>query len=125
MSSFTLNFAENCFSGALAFAELGTIIPRSGAEYSYYMDSFGPLHKFWGRLPSFIYSWVLIFITKPAEVAIIILTFSEYLCQPIFDVMCIYNSEDSERVKKAVALLALGKKFHLQKLFLKTFWLKD
>ncbi|XP_063911416.1 b(0,+)-type amino acid transporter 1-like [Zophobas morio] len=94
--------------GALAFAELGTIIPRSGAEYSYYMDSFGPLHKFWGRLPSFIYSWVLIFITKPAEVAIIILTFSEYLCQPIFDVMCIHNSEDSERVKKAVALLALG-----------------
>ncbi|XP_063911415.1 b(0,+)-type amino acid transporter 1-like [Zophobas morio] len=94
--------------GALAFAELGTVIPRSGAEYAYYMDSFGPLHKFWGQLPSFIYSLVMIFIIRPAEVAVIILTFSEYLCQPILDVLCVHNPEETEKVIKTIALAALG-----------------
>ncbi|RZC22676.1 b(0,+)-type amino acid transporter 1-like, partial [Asbolus verrucosus] len=95
--------------GALAFAELGTVVPRSGAEYAYFIDSFGPLHKFWGQLPAFIYSWVMIIIIRPAEVAVIILTFSEYLCQPILDLLCIRNSEESEKVIKAIALVALGK----------------
>ncbi|XP_044270360.1 b(0,+)-type amino acid transporter 1-like isoform X2 [Tribolium madens] len=95
--------------GALAFAELGTVIPRSGAEYAYYMDAFGPLHKFWGHLPSFIYSWIMIVIIKPAEVAVIILTFSEYLCQPLLDLMCIQaESEEVKKAVKTVALLALG-----------------
>ncbi|KAL3283898.1 hypothetical protein HHI36_018067 [Cryptolaemus montrouzieri] len=90
--------------GALAFAELGTVIPRSGAEYAYFVDSFGPLHKFWGNLPAFIYSWVMIFIIRPAEVAVIILTFAEYFCQPLLDYLCIKD----ERIIKATALLALG-----------------
>lgn len=91
--------------GALAFAELGTVIPRSGAEYAYFLDSFGPLHKFWGNLPAFIYSWVMIFIIRPAEVAVIILTFAEYFCQPLLDYLCIKD----ERIIKAVAILALGR----------------
>ncbi|XP_045464859.1 b(0,+)-type amino acid transporter 1-like isoform X1 [Harmonia axyridis] len=90
--------------GALAFAELGTVIPRSGAEYAYFLDSFGPLHKFWGNLPAFIYSWVMIFVIRPAEVAVIILTFSEYFCQPLLDYLCIKD----DQIIKAVALLALG-----------------
>lgn len=99
------------FLGALAFAELGTVISRSGAEYAYYMNAFGPLHKFWGHLPSFIYSFVMIIIIKPAEVAVIILTFSEYLCQPILDLMCIESeSQESQKIVKIVALLALGMK---------------
>jgi L-type amino acid transporter 9 len=92
----------------LAFAELGTVIPRSGAEYAYFMDSFGPLHKFWGHLPSFIYSWVMIIVIKPAEVAVIILTFSEYLCQPILDLLCVNSADANERLTKTVALVALG-----------------
>lgn len=92
----------------MAFAELGTVIPRSGAEYAYFMDSFGPLHKFWGHLPSFIYSWVMIIVIKPAEVAVIILTFSEYLCQPILDLLCVNSADANERLTKTVALVALG-----------------
>lgn len=52
--------------GALAFAELGTVIPRSGAEYAYFVDSFGPLHKFWGPLPAFLYSWLMVVSYSPS-----------------------------------------------------------
>lgn len=103
------NYIVTIFLGALAFAELGTVIPRSGAEYAYFFDSFGPLHKFWGHLPAFIYSWVMIVIIRPAEVAVIVLTFSEYLCQPILDVLCIKDVENvNEKVVKAIAFVALG-----------------
>lgn len=94
--------------GALAFAELGTVVPRSGAEYAYFQDSFGPLNKFWGPLPSFIYSWAMVAVIRPGEVAVIILTFSKYLCQPIEDLLCIEDKDSMEKVVKTVALLALG-----------------
>lgn len=94
--------------GALAYAELGTLVPRSGSEYAYFIDSFGPLHKFWGNLPAFVYSWIMIFIIRPAEVAVIILTFAEYMCQPILDVLCIQDYDETTKVVKAIALVALG-----------------
>lgn len=89
--------------GALAFAELGTVIPRSGAEYAYFIDSFGPLHKFWGHLPAFLFSWMMILVIRPAEVAIIVLTFSKYFSQPLMELLCIQN----EQFFTIVALLAL------------------
>uniref|UniRef100_A0AAR5Q103 b(0,+)-type amino acid transporter 1 n=1 Tax=Dendroctonus ponderosae TaxID=77166 RepID=A0AAR5Q103_DENPD len=94
--------------GALAFAELSTVVPRSGAEYAYFMDSFTPLHPFWGPLPAFLYSWLMVIIIRPAEVAVIVLTFSEYLCQPVMDALCIANPQGVQQVKKAVALAGLG-----------------
>ncbi|XP_030766225.1 b(0,+)-type amino acid transporter 1-like [Sitophilus oryzae] len=94
--------------GALAFAELGTVVPRSGAEFAYFMDSFGPLHKFWGALPAFLYSWLMVVIIRPAEIAVIILTFSEYLCQPIMDALSIDDPYTSEKAIKSIAIVALG-----------------
>jgi solute carrier family 7 (L-type amino acid transporter), member 9/15 len=44
--------------GALCFAELGTVIPKSGAEYAYLIETYKKSHKFWGPLPAFICSWV-------------------------------------------------------------------
>lgn len=93
----------------MVYAELGTLVPRCGAEYAYFMESFSSLHKFWGRLPAFLYSFIMIVIVRPAEVAVIILTFSEYICQPILDIICVKNEEDRRAVKKLVALAALGK----------------
>lgn len=97
------------FLGALAYAELGTVVPRSGSEYAYFMDSFGALHKFWGRLPAFLFSLIMILVVRPAEVAVIILTFSAYTCQPILDAFCVSDPVAGDRLKKLVALLALGK----------------
>lgn len=68
--------------GALAFAELSAVVPRSGAEYAYFMDAYGPLHRYLGQLPAFTCSWVMVFLLRPAEVAIICLTFAENLMQP-------------------------------------------
>lgn len=84
-------------------------MPRSGSEYAYFFDSFGPLHKFWGNLPAFIYSWMMIVVIRPAETAILILTFSEYACQPFLDIFCMDGHPQEENIIKAIALVALGK----------------
>ena len=47
--------------GALAYAELGTMIPSSGAEYSYFMVAFG-------AFPAYTFSWVCTIIIKPSQV---------------------------------------------------------
>ncbi|XP_050665639.1 b(0,+)-type amino acid transporter 1-like isoform X2 [Leptidea sinapis] len=40
------------------------------------------MHKFWGPLPSFICAWIYVVILRPAEVAIIVMTFAAYAIQP-------------------------------------------
>ncbi|CAG2168455.1 unnamed protein product [Oppiella nova] len=63
--------------GALCYAELGTLITKSGAEYSYILESFG-------GLLAFLFSWISVFVLKPAMLAIICMTLSEYAVQPFF-----------------------------------------
>lgn len=63
--------------GALCYAELGTLISKSGAEYSYILEAFG------GPL-AFLFSWISVFILKPLMLSIICLTLSEYIVRPIF-----------------------------------------
>ncbi|XP_069700827.1 b(0,+)-type amino acid transporter 1-like isoform X2 [Periplaneta americana] len=94
--------------GALAFAELSTLVPRSGAEYAYFLEAYGSLHKFWGPLPCFVCAWVHMFVLSPASAAVIILTFSEYICQPFAAYMRGLTLEEQDFVKKLIAMLALG-----------------
>lgn len=63
--------------GALCYAELGTSIPKSGADYAYIGEAFG-------SLPSFLYLWDAIFIFVPATNAIMGLTVANYLAKPFF-----------------------------------------
>lgn len=94
-----------CSAGALAFAELGTVVARSGAEYSFFRAAYSPLHKFWGPLPGFAFIWVVVLILRPAETAIIILVFAEYVSQPLSPYTCaLYHSP----LKTLIAVLALG-----------------
>lgn len=96
--------------GALSFAELGTVVPRSGAEYTYLLECFSGLHPFWGPLPSFICAWVYIVILRPAEVAVIVLTFAEYSVQPIAHLIGLDQLSDDTQadITKLCALMALG-----------------
>lgn len=96
--------------GALCFAELGTVVPRSGAEYAYLIETFKHLHKFWGPLPAFICSWVYVVILRPAEIAVIVLTFAEYSIQPVGHLFGMerMSHEDQDKIIKILSILALG-----------------
>uniref|UniRef100_A0A3P8RVM1 b(0,+)-type amino acid transporter 1 n=1 Tax=Amphiprion percula TaxID=161767 RepID=A0A3P8RVM1_AMPPE len=63
--------------GALCYAELGTMITKSGAEYFYFMEAFGPL-------VAYLYSWTTVMVLKPSSFAIITLSFAEYASTPFY-----------------------------------------
>ncbi|NXQ29757.1 BAT1 protein, partial [Alaudala cheleensis] len=63
--------------GALCFAELGTMITKSGGEYPYLMEAFGPI-------PAFLFSWTSLLVTKPSSFAIICLSFAKYASAPFY-----------------------------------------
>ncbi|KAI2662560.1 b(0,+)-type amino acid transporter 1 [Labeo rohita] len=63
--------------GALCYAELGTMIPKSGGEYPYLMDGFGPVL-------AYLYSWTTIIVLKPSSFAIIALSCAEYASTPFY-----------------------------------------
>uniref|UniRef100_A0A8C5AQC4 Solute carrier family 7 member 9 n=1 Tax=Gadus morhua TaxID=8049 RepID=A0A8C5AQC4_GADMO len=63
--------------GALCYAELGTMITKSGGEYSYLMEGFGPV-------VAYLYSWTTAIVLKPSSFAIISLSFAKYAAAPFY-----------------------------------------
>ena len=78
--------------GAFCFAELGCMIPKSGADYAYIMTSFGPFLAF-TRL------WIECMIVRPTSQAIVALTFALYALRPLYP--------DCEPPSEAVKFLAV------------------
>ncbi|TKS69900.1 b(0,+)-type amino acid transporter 1 [Collichthys lucidus] len=63
--------------GALCYAELGTMITKSGGEHAYLMEAFG-------SLVAYLYSWTTVMVLKPSSFAIITLSFAEYASAPFY-----------------------------------------
>uniref|UniRef100_A0A1W7RB58 Y+L amino acid transporter 2 n=1 Tax=Hadrurus spadix TaxID=141984 RepID=A0A1W7RB58_9SCOR len=63
--------------GAYCYAELGCMITKTGADYAYIMDAFGPF-------VAFLRLWVECMIVRPCSQAIVALTFSFYVLRPMF-----------------------------------------
>ncbi len=81
--------------GAHSYAELGTLITKSGGSYTYIKESLGDL-------PSFIYIWGALLVMLPGTKAAIAITFANYVMYPFFpdcDIPVIAN-----RLLAAVAL---------------------
>ncbi|XP_067662764.1 Y+L amino acid transporter 2-like isoform X2 [Haliotis asinina] len=77
--------------GSYCYAELGTSIVRSGADYAYIYEAFGPFI-------AFVRLWVECIIVRPCTQAIVALTFAYYVIEPLFP--------DCEQPDLAVRLLA-------------------
>uniref|UniRef100_A0A674CC01 Solute carrier family 7 member 9 n=1 Tax=Salmo trutta TaxID=8032 RepID=A0A674CC01_SALTR len=63
--------------GALCYAELGTMITKSGGAYQYLMEAYG-------SVMAYLYSWSTIMVLKPSSFAIIALSFAEYASTPFY-----------------------------------------
>ncbi len=61
------------FFGALCYAELVSLFPKSGGDYIY-------LREAYGKVVGFLFAWSELLITRTGSVAAIALMFGEYLC---------------------------------------------
>ncbi|XP_036224657.2 Y+L amino acid transporter 2 isoform X2 [Bactrocera oleae] len=84
--------------GAYCYAELGTMITKSGADYAYIMETFGPFM-------AFIRLWIECMIVRPCSQAIVALTFSVYVMKPFFP-DC-QPPDDSARMLAVCCILVL------------------
>ncbi|XP_077995865.1 cystine/glutamate transporter-like [Glandiceps talaboti] len=63
--------------GGLTYAELGTTFGKSGGDYAYIHEAFGPLL-------AFLVVWIKFIISGPVGGAILSITFATYLMKPFF-----------------------------------------
>ncbi len=54
-----------CLCGALAYAELGAMLPEAGGMYAFIREG-------WGRFPAFLYGWCLMLVISTGAVAALV-----------------------------------------------------
>jgi APA family basic amino acid/polyamine antiporter len=83
--------------GAVVYAELAAMMPRSGGPYEYLKMSYGP---FW----AFLRGWAMFFVSETASIAAVALIFGEYL-NAIWTI--VYGAPFHRAILYAVALATI------------------
>jgi APA family basic amino acid/polyamine antiporter len=78
-------------TGALTFAELGSLFPQAGGVYAYLKEGYGPLF-------GFLYGWAYLLVIATGAIAALAIAFATYLA---------YIFPMSDRAITAVAVLAI------------------
>ncbi|KER21956.1 hypothetical protein T265_09830 [Opisthorchis viverrini] len=86
--------------GAYCYAELGTMMPRSGADYSYVYEAFGP---FFG----FLRLWIEVVVVRPVSAAVLSMVFANYVLKPAFPA-CTETPQAALRLIACVCVLLVG-----------------
>lgn len=84
--------------GALCYCELGTMITKSGGEYVYLKEAFGPPL-------AFLFAYTSTILLKPSQLSIIALAFGQYTIEPFFP-SC--SSVDPDRVDLKILVKILA-----------------
>ena len=84
---------------ALCYVELGTMIPRSGGEFTY-------LRFAYGNIPAFLMTFTTTIILKPAQMAAIVLATGDYVTEPIIALH--HDPANRALVSKLLAAFFLG-----------------
>lgn len=85
--------------GAYCYAELGCMITKTGADYAYIMESFGPF-------VAFLRLWVECMIVRPCSQAIVALTFAFYVLRPIYP-----DCDPPQDAVLYLAMICIGKNY--------------
>ncbi|CAK9303590.1 unnamed protein product [Gordionus sp. m RMFG-2023] len=95
-------FASGCLAmlGALSFAELGTTITSSGGEAAYIKTAFG-------SMPTFLFIWVNVLVVRPVIVAIVTVSFGEYVIGPFIGSIGECDSERRDQIARFTAAFGL------------------
>lgn len=84
-----------CLCGAIAFAELGAMLPEAGGQYTFLREGFG-------RLPAFLYGWCFLLIINTGSVAALSVVFASSLAT------LIPGLAESQSVVAAAMILVLA-----------------
>ena len=79
------------------------MIPRSGGDYTYLLETMHPVF-------AFLFSWTSFTILKPSSQALILLTCSEYLLAPLFDDGC---GAPPEEIVKTLTITLMRTNLHV------------
>jgi L-type amino acid transporter 8 len=86
--------------GAYCYAELGTLIHESGADYAYIMTAMG-------KFVAFLRLWVECVVVRPVTSTLIALAFSNYIIYPLFEGCPGANPDFAIRMLAILCLLTI------------------